>query len=78
MLDLVPTNLQHLLYLGQFLHIVAVVLQSQLGSLRVETDAEVPSAFGDELERLTCKTLLAQRLVFYRVLLILAFAIDVY
>ena len=74
MLDLVPTNLQHLLYLGQALHIVAVVLQGQLGSLQVTTDAEVPSTFGHELDWLSCKALLAQGLVFYGVL---TFAIDV-
>ena len=63
MLGLVPTNLQHLLHLGQLLHIVAVVLESQLGCLRVGADAEVPSTFGYQLEWLTCKTLLAQRRV---------------
>ena len=75
MLNLVPTNLQHLLYLGQLLHIVAVVLQSQLGRLQVEADAEVPSKFSHEFEWLTCKTLLAQRLILYQ---LLPFAIDVY
>ena len=59
MLDLVTTNLKHLLYLGELLHVVAVVLQGQLGSLRVETDAEVPSKFSYELEWLICKLLLA-------------------
>ena len=75
MLDFVPTNLQHLLHLRQLLHVVAVVLQSQLARLQVEADAEVPSAFSDELEWLTCKSLLAQRLVFDPVL-ISAFLID--
>ena len=46
MFDLVPTNSELLLHLGQALHIVAVVLQSQLGSLQVEADAEAPSIFG--------------------------------
>ena len=78
MLDFVPTNLGRLLlYLGQALHIVAVVLQSQLGSLRVTADAEVPSAFGHELDSFSCKTLLAQRRVFHPVL-IFAFAVDLY
>ena len=75
MLDLVPTNLQHLLYLGELLHVVTVVFQSQLSSLRVETDAEVPSTFGHELNWLSFKALLAQGLVFYRVL---PFAINLY
>ena len=73
--SLVPTNPKLLLYLGQALHIVAVVLQSQLGCLQVEADAEVPSPFGHELKWLTCKSLLAQRLVVYPLLLL---AIDVY
>ena len=51
------------------------MLQSQLGRLQVEADGEVPSTFGYELEWLTCKTLLAQRLVFYPVLKS-AFVID--
>ena len=76
MRSLVPTNLQHLLYLGQLLHIFAVVLQSQLGCFQVEADAEVPSALGRKLEWLTCKSLLAQRLVFFYLLLL--FAIDPY
>ena len=76
MLDFVPTNLQHLIYLGELLHIVAVVLQGQLGSLQAETDAEVPSTFSDVLGWLSCKPLLAQRLVFYPVLP--AFAMDFY
>ena len=59
MLSLVPTNFQLLLNLGQLLHIVAIVLQSQLGCLKVETDDEVPSTFGHELEGLNCKSLLA-------------------
>ena len=75
MLGLVATNLQHILHLGQLLHIFAIVLQSQLGRLQVIADAEVPSTFGYELEWLTCKTLLAQRLVFY---IVLNFAIDHY
>ena len=76
MLDLVPTNLgQLLLYLGELLHIFAVVLKNQLGSLRVIAEVEVPSTFSHELEWLTCKSLLAQRLVFYR---FLPFAIDLY
>ena len=49
MLSLVPTNSQLLLYLGQALHILAIVLQSQLRFLQVEADAEVPSTFGYEL-----------------------------
>ena len=49
------------------------MLQSQLGSLQVEADAEVPSAFSLVLEWFTCKSLLAQRLV---VDLVLPFAID--
>ena len=74
MLDLVPTNLRWLLlYLGELVHIVAVVLQSQLGSLRVTADAQMPSTFGHELEWLSCKTLFAQRLVFY---LVLPFAFE--
>ena len=76
MLSLVATNLQHLLHLGQLLHIFAVVLQSQLGCLQVEADAEVPSTFGCKLEWLTCKLLLAQRLVVFYLLLL--FAIDLY
>ena len=55
--------MQLLLYLGELLHIVAVVLQSQLGCLKVEPDAEVPSTCSDELEWLSCKSLFAQRLV---------------
>ena len=74
MLYLVPTNPELLLYLGQALHIVAVVLQSQLGCLKVEADAEVPSTFGHELDWLICKSLLAQRLVLYPLLI----AIDFY
>ena len=77
MLDLVPTNPQLLLYLGELLHIVAVVLQCQLSRLQVEAYAEVPSTFSHELEWLTCKSLLAQRLVFDPVL-IFVFAIDLY
>ena len=60
MLNLVATNSQLLLHLGQLLHIFAVVLQSQLARLQVEADAEVPSTFGRKLEWLTCKSLLAQ------------------
>ena len=51
------------------------MLQSQLGSLLVEADAEMPSTLGHELDWLTCKTLLAQILVFDPVL-VFAFAID--
>ena len=69
MLDLVPINHQLLLYLGQLLHIVTVVLQSQLGCLQVEADAEVPSTFGHKLERLTCKCLLTQRIPVFMSLL---------
>ena len=76
MLGLVPTDLGLLLlYLGELLHIVAVVLQGQLGRLQVESDAEVPSAFGRDLDWLTCKSLPGQRLVFY---IVLIFAIDFY
>ena len=53
------------------------MLQGQLGSLRVETDAEVPSTFSHVLDWLSCKSLLAHRLVPYRVLPF-AFAIDSY
>ena len=53
------------------------MLQSQLGRLHVEANAEVPSTFSQELEWLTCKSLLAQRLVFDPVL-ISAFLIDLY
>ena len=53
------------------------MLESQLGRLQVEADAEVPPTFGHDLEWLTCKTLLAQRLVFDPVL-ISAFLIDLY
>ena len=75
MRNLVATNLQHFIRLGQLLHIVAVVLESQLGRFLVETDAEVPSTFGHELDWLTCKTLPAHRIVFY---ILLLFAIDKY
>ena len=51
------------------------MLESQLGRLQVEADAEVPSTFSDELEWLIRKSLLAQRLVFYPVLKS-AFLID--
>ena len=78
MLNFVPANLERLLIcFGQALHIVAVVLQGQLGSLLVETDTEVPSTFSHELDWLFCKTLLAQRRVFHPVL-IFAFAVDLY
>ena len=66
--SLVPTNSQFLLYLRQLLHIFSVMLQSQLDCLQVEADAEVPTTFGHVLEWLTCKSLLAQRLVIYRLL----------
>ena len=73
--SLVPTNLgQLLLYLGQHLYIVAVVLKSQLGSLEVEADAEL-SIFGFELKWLTCKSTRARNIVFYQ---LLRFAIDIY
>ena len=75
---LVPANPQLFLYLGELLHIVAVVLQSKLGSLDSEADAELPSAFSRELDWLSCKTLLVQRLVFYPTLLIIGFAVDFY
>ena len=51
------------------------MLESQLVRLQVEADAEVPSTFGHDLEWLTCKSLLAQRLVFDPVP-ISAFVID--
>ena len=50
------------------------MLKSQLGRLQVEADAEVPSTFSDELEWLTCKSLLAQILVDN----LLTLAIDIY
>ena len=75
MLNLVPTDPHLLFYLGQLLHIFAVVLKSQLGCLQVEADAEVPSKFGDELDWLTGNFFLAQRLVAY---MLLPLAIDVY
>ena len=58
-LSLVAANLQHLLYLGQPLHILAVVLQSQLGLLQVEANAEVPPTCGRELDWLNCELLFA-------------------
>ena len=68
MLDLVPTYPELLFYLGKLLHIVAVVLKSQLVSLWVTANAEVPSTFGHEFEWLSCNARFAQRLVFYPVL----------
>ena len=52
------------------------MLESQLGCLQVEADAEVPSTFGYQLQWLTCKLLLARRLV--ALYLLLHFAIDLY
>ena len=72
MLDLVPTNPELLLYLGQALHIVTVVLQSQLGCLQVEANAEAPSTFGHETEWLKIKMHLAQTLLLH------PFAINLY
>ena len=51
------------------------MLESQIGCLQVEADAEMPSTFVHILEWLTCKSLLAERLVYYPVHL---FAIDSY
>ena len=73
--NLVAADLQHLLYLGQPLHILAVVLQSQLGILQVEANAEVPPTCGCELDWLNCELLLAQRLVSF---ILLALSIDLY
>ena len=75
MINLVSADSQLLLYLGQLLHILAVVLQDQLGCLEVEADAEMPSTFGYELNWLTCKTLFTQSRV---IDLLLPFAIDMY
>jgi len=51
------------------------VLHGQLGCFEIEADAEVPSAFGHELDWLICNSLPAQRIVSYQ---LLSFAINVY